>query len=323
MRKVMISGEFNIENVENSKGVQSAQQYVMPKRAQERLDALKAAGIDTSNLFAVGEQMVVRMKDGVPTQVMDDDPIYQSLFNGPTVPDHKLFRRWILAQTFRMLRHDYTKEMQWKGYEYQWRMLEEELRVQAILVKKDFENFEKRNRFFNVGTAITMYFQYLSDLESYISSLKTKKCKGVSYKTIYGRNVFLADINTRILKPVHLAYSKIQAAKAPNDVYLAVKALNKVRVPMHNGTPQIKAWVNAYKAAGAYYSMENLIRFHGMRVHYLDTVLDEKGSLDYLNKVSKTHEGYWLLGMLKNELDLNKISIDKKMAEWKKAKLGK
>ena len=318
MRKVMISGEFNIENVENNKDVQNTQKYVMPKRAQERLDALKAAGIDTSNLFAVGEQMVVRMKDGVPTQVMDDDPIYQSLFNGPTVPDHKLFRRWVLAQTFRMLRHDYTRCMQWKGYEYQWRMLEEELRVQSILFKKDPENFEKRNRFFNMKVVASMYYQYLSDLGSYISSLKMKKCKGVPYKTIYGRNVFVADIDTKIFDPIWAAYRKVVRSNTPNDLYLAVKALNKVRVPMHNWTPQIKAWVNAYKAAGAFYSMENLIRFHGMRVHYLDTVLDEKGSLAYLNEVSKSQEGYWLLGMLKNELKLNNISIDKKMQEWHK-----
>ena len=318
----MISGEFNIENVENSKA-QNTQQQVMPKRAQERLDALKAAGIDTSNLFAVGEQMVVRMKDGVPTQVMDNDPIYQSLFNGPTVPDHKLFRRWVLAQTFRMLRHDYTRCMRWKGYEYQWRMLEDELRVQAILAKKDLVNFEKRNRFFNMGVVISMYHQYLSDLNNYITTLKTKKCKGVPYKTIYGRNVFVADIDARILSPIYLAYSKVSRAKTPNDLYLAVKTLNKVRVPMHNGTPQIKAWVNAYKAAGAYYSMENLIRFHGMRVHHLDTVLDEKGSLAYLNEVSKSQEGYWLLGMLKNELELNKISIDRKLKEWEITKLYK
>ena len=323
MRKVMISGDFNIENVENNSQAQSTQQHFMPKRAQERLDALKAAGIDTSNLFAVGEQMVVRMKDGVPTQVMDNDPIYQSLFNGATIPDHKLFRRWVLAQTFRMLRHDYTKELKWKGYEYQWRMLEEELRVQAILYKKDPENFEKRNRFFSMGVFASMYSQYLLDLNRYISSLKTKKCKGVPYKTIYGRNVFVADIDTKILDPIRAAFCKVTSVKTPDGLYLAVKALNKVRVPMHNGTPQIKAWVNAYKAAGAYYSMENLIRFHGMRVHYLGAVLDEKGSLAYLDKVSKTQEEYWLLGLLKNELKLNNISIDKKMKEWEKAKLSK
>lgn len=318
MRKVMISGEFNIENVENSKNVQ---QHVMPKRAQERLDALKAAGIDTSNLFAVGEQMVVRMKDGVPTQVMDDDPIYQSLFNGPTVPDHKLFRRWVLAQTFRMLRHDYTRSLQWKGYEYQWRMLEEELRVQSILFKKDQENFYKRNRFFNRGVAIDMCKQYCTDLNNYITSLKVKKCKGVPYKTVYGRNVFVDDIYKVIIRPVEC--NAIYTAYTPGDLYLAVKALNKARTPMHNGTPQIKAWVDAYKGAGAFYSMENLIRFHGMRVHHLGAVLDEKGSLAYLDKVSKSHNGYWLLGMLKNELKLNNISIDKKMKEWEIAKLSK
>ena len=318
----MISGEFNIENVENSKA-QNTQKYVMPKRAQERLDALKAAGIDTSNLFAVGEQMVVRMKDGVPTQVMDDDPVYQSLFNGPTVPDHKLFRRWILAQTFRMLRSDYTRSLQWKGYEYQWRMLEEEFRVQAILAKKDPENFEKRNYFFNMEVVVSMYYQYLSDLKNYITTLKTKKCKGVPYKTIYGRNVFVADIDTRIINPICLAYRKVAITKTPNDLYLAVKALNEVRVPMHNGTPQIKAWVDAYKGAGAFYSMENLIRFHGMRLHMCGRVLNEKESLRFLSVERDSHEGYWLLGMLKKELKLNNISIDKKIAEWKKAKLGK
>ena len=312
----MISGDFNIENVENNSQTQSTQQHVMPKRAQERLDALKAAGIDTSNLFAVGEQMVVRMKDGVPTQVMDDDPIYQSLFNGPTVPDHKLFRRWVLAQTFRMLRNNYTKELQWKGYEYQWRMLEEELRVQAILAKKDPENFEKRNRFFNKNVVLVMCDQYTEDLRAYIGALKTKLCKGVPYKTVYGKDIFVTDIPSKVLIPVRNVTNDVKYTKTPFELYEAVRRLNKVRTPMHNGTPQIKAWVNAYKAAGAYYSMENLIRFHGMRLHIAGREFSEKESLKYLDSLSKPQEGYWLMGMLKAELDENHISIEKKMKEW-------
>ena len=27
-------------------------------------------------------------------------------------------------------------------------------------------------------------------------------------------------------------------------------------------TPQCKAWIDAYKGAGAFYTMQNLIRFH-------------------------------------------------------------
>lgn len=314
----MISGEFNIENVENSES-KSTVKNVMPKRAQERLAALKAAGIDTSNLFAMGEQMIVRVENGVPTQVEDDDPIYKGIFDGKTIPDHKLFRRWVLAQTFRMLRNDYTKELKRMGYEYQWRMLEEELRVQAILSKKDPENFEKRNRFFNKNVVLVMYHDYMDALSAYVACLKTKKCKGVPYKTIYGRNIFVADIAAKVFSPIHDAYySYVSNALTPKALYEAVRKLNKVRVPMHSDMPQIKAWVDAYKGAGAYYSMENLIRFHGMRLHSAGRELSEKESLKRLDTLSKTQEGYWLMGMLKAELEENHISIDKKMKEWRK-----
>lgn len=312
----MISGEFDINELANSS--KSAVKNVMPKRAQERLAALKAAGIDTSNLFAMGEQMIVRVENGVPTEVQDDDPIYKGIFGGKTIPDHKLFRRWILAQTFRMLRNDYTRQLTWKGYEYQWRMLEEELRVQAILARKDPENFEKRNRFFNKAVVIEMYRQYKQDLETYIDSLKTKKCKGVPYKTIYGRNIFVADINAKVFSPIWDAFFFINRAHTPEALYEAVRKLNKVRIPMHNGTRQIKEWVDAYKAAGAYYSMENLIRFHGMRLHIAGRELSERESLKRLDSLSKTQQGYWLLGMLKAELKDNGISIDKKLKEWRK-----
>lgn len=313
----MISGEFNIENVENSESKNTVKN-VMPKRAQERLAALKAAGIDTSNLFAMGEQMIVRVKDGVPTQVEDDDPIYKGIFDGKTIPDHKLFRRWVLAQTFRMLRNDYTKELKRKGHEYQWRMLEEELRVQAILAKKDPENFEKRNRFFNKRVVLVMYHDYMDALNIYIGSLKTKKCKGVPYKTIYGRNIFKADIAAKVITPLTDACFCISNTRTPEALYEAVRKLNKVRVPMHSDMPQIEAWVDAYKGAGAYYSMENLIRFHGMRLHVAGRELSEKESLKRLDTLSKTQEGYWLMGMLKSELGKNNISIDKKLKEWRK-----
>lgn len=314
----MISGEFDIENVENSES-KSTVKNVMPKRAQERLAALKAAGIDTSNLFAMGEQMIVRVENGVPTQVEDDDPIYKGIFDGKTIPDHKLFRRWVLAQTFRMLRNDYTKELKWMGYEYQWRMLEEELRVQAILAKKDPENFEKRNRFFNKRVVLVMCHEYMDALNIYIDSLKTKKCKGIPYKTVYGRNIFEANITTKVFSPIRNAYYLyVSDAYTPATLYEAVRKFNKVRVPMHSDMPQIKAWVDAYKAAGAYYSMENLIRFHGMRLHVAGRELSEKESLKYLDTLSKTQEGYWLMGMLKSELGKNNISIDKKLKEWRK-----
>ena len=316
MRQVMISGNFNIDELKQDNNVKVVKK--MPKRAQERLDALKAAGVDTKDMFAVGEQMIVRLVGGVPKEVKDDDPVYQSILGSKTIPDHKLFRRWVLAQTFRMLRYGYTRSLHAKGYEYQWRMLEEEMRVQAILAGKDPENFEKRNRFFNFYVVKDMLTQYEKDLHKYVDDLKVKHCKGMPYKTIRGKNYFVADLDKKVFGKV--ADAEWYSAFAPDKLYQWVKVINKRRTPMHADTPQIKVWVDAYKRAGAYYSMENLIRFHGMRLHIRNKVLDEKASLSYIDHVSKLLEGYQMLGLLKKELELNGISIEKKMQEWKQNK---
>ena len=279
-----------------------------------------AAGVDTKDMFAVGEQMIVRLVGGVPKEVKDDDPIYQSILGSKTIPDHKLFRRWVLAQTFRMLRDGYTRDLHAKGYEYQWRMLEEEMRVQAILAVKDPENFEKRNRFFNHDVVRGMLDQYLRDLRKYVDGLEVKHCKGVQYKTIRGKHYFVADLDKKVFGRVAEVWWHSDLAETPEKLYRWVKLINERRTPLHADTPQIKVWVDAYKRAGAYYSMENLIRFHGMRLHIDGKVLSEKASLDYLDIASQQLKGYQLLGLLKKELELNGISIEKKMQEWKQNK---
>ena len=121
----------------------------LPNKAEDRLEALKKAGIDTSNLFAMrgasGEGMLVRLINGVPQMVEDSDPIYRAIIAAGTIPDRRLFRRWVMSQMFHMLTYKgyhadgYTAALHAKGYEYQWSMLIEELRVQMKLVKNDTE----------------------------------------------------------------------------------------------------------------------------------------------------------------------------------------
>ena len=64
----MISGEFTINEVANANG--AGQQKPSKKSAQARIEALKAAAVDVSNYFPMGEEMIVRVKDGVPTTTL-------------------------------------------------------------------------------------------------------------------------------------------------------------------------------------------------------------------------------------------------------------
>lgn len=317
-RNVMISGEFTLSDMQQVSNTSNA--AVTPtKKALERIEALKKAGIDTSSYYAINNDMVIRVEDGKPNLVGDDDPVWKAIKESGVVPDRRLFRRWVLSQMFHMLSSDFTKRMKWKGYEYTWRMTEEELRVQAKLYGHDNENYTLRNRFFNHDVVVDMATDYYSDLQCYIDNLKTRKCKGVPYKRIYGKDIFETDLFRKVYTPVLRGMRNIKSAKTPKELYKAVHKFNADRIPMHGDMKQSPAWVDAYKGAGAYFSMQNLIRFHGMKLRKSGIIFCKgEKAIDLLNDLASQKKGWELLGILKEALRYNNIDINKKMEEWSK-----
>lgn len=310
---------------------------VTPKtnKAEDRLAALKAAGVDTSNLFAMrsasGEGMIVRLENGVPTVVAEDDPVFLLIENNGTIPNCKLFRRHITAQTLRMLserdwrtkqRKGFTQALHDLGYEYSWKMFVEELRVQAILFSKDKENFYLRNRWFNTTVAELMAKDYIHELEAHIKSLPEKHCKGIPYKRIAGRNIFESDIRSKIVWPLESASHSIKHAKNPDELYKAVRNFDHLRIRLPWETKQSPAWVDAYKGCGAYFTMKNLIMFSGLKIKAGGVTYNKAASLDILERraVDYTGEGWRLHAMMKKFLDDNNLDPEKKLAEWRRNK---
>ena len=85
----------------------------------------------------------------------------------------------------------------------------------------------------------------------------------------------------------------------------------------------ITLWLHfANKGAGAFFTMQNLIRFHGCTaVNDKGRRLDKYHSLAFLSSKSEAYKnggGWHLLAVLKKMLDDNNIDIEKKMAEWRK-----
>lgn len=134
-RNLIISGEFTMTEVANADTQAQSQNTTAPKAksAATRIAALKAAGVDVSNYFPMGEEMVVKVVDGVPVQVTDDDPVFASIAGGGHIRNYTLYRRWVMSQMFHMLDRmerqnvSFNALLQDKGYAYQWRMLEKEL----------------------------------------------------------------------------------------------------------------------------------------------------------------------------------------------------
>lgn len=306
------------------------------KSAKDRLEALREAGVDVSNMFAMqganGGEHIACSKDGKLTIMDDNDPIFQQIRMGGTVPNRRLFRRWVMAQMFYMMtrRHYHTKHLMSVtevihrlGYEYQWKMLINELNAQAHMEQhKDIENLCDRKRWFNEIVAYEMAIDYINKLEERIKNLPSKNCKGVPYKTIAGRNIFVEDIHSKVLHPLHIYAARIRTAHTASKLYDAVVNFWNLRVKMPWETPQCSVWIDAYKGSGAYFTLQNMIRFHHCfviddcgRKLYKDNALQfiQGKAITYCNG-----EGWRMMGVLKKCLQDNDINLEQKIASWRK-----
>lgn len=347
---VTITGE-NIKVVANNVEVNAACAGKKTK-AQMRLEALKAAGVDTSKYFPLGDDKLIKIENGAAVPVdMDDatiDAVGKQIVEGGYVSNWKLFRRWVMSQMFHMLRDmekdgkSFNEVLQHKGYEYQWRMLENELYAQMKMCDhKDYENVKARNRWFNGVVAHDMAIDYISKLRSYIddkciytvkedkdgNKKKTYKhtCKGNPYVRLQNEDIFVADLEKKVYAPLGNLARKMYDSNTYKEVYDAVHEFNKNRKHLSWDTKQSDAFINAYKGSGSYYTMRNLIMFHGARFWKNGRKMSEANSLKELESKAKLYdeEGWRMLGVLKQLIIENDIDIQGKINEWHKAKVEK
>ena len=318
-------------------------------KAQMRLEALKAAGVDVSKYFPLGDDQLIKIENGAAVPVdMDDatiDEVGKQIVEGGYVSNWKLFRRWVMSQMFHMLRdmdkngRTFNEVLQHKGYEYQWRMLENELYAQMKMAAHgDHENAGARNRWFGGFVAADMAYDYIKKLRKYVDNnliYKVKKdahgnvkkaykhtCKGNPYVRLQNEDIFVADLEKKVYAPLGNLARKMYDSNTYKEVYDAVHEFNKKRKHLAWDTKQADAFITAYKGSGSYYTMRNLIMFHGARFMKNGRKMSETDSLKELESKANLYdeEGWRMLGVLKQLIKDNNISVQGKILEWKIAK---
>ena len=307
----------------------------LPSKAADRIEALRAAGVDVSGFFAMtganGGESVAAMKDGMLTIVTDDDPIYDCIIKGGDVYNAKLARRWVMAQMFHMLaRETYsrwgsrersaTDQIRAKGYDYMWRQMEDELYAQYKMAKNgDAENFADRNRWFNKDVVLAMLDDYRYQLHLHVKRLAVHKCKGVPYKNVCGENVFVSDIEHKVFAPIYKMMDKVRKCDKPYLLWVYVQQFNRTLRKQRGWNPkQCLEWIDSYKGAGAFFTMQNMIRYHRCHIAGMNKQASYKALVGKAEEYK--YEGWRLLGMLRKFLEDNGIDINAKMAEWSKRK---
>lgn len=305
---------------------------------KERMEKLNKAGIDTSKYFTLnvnegipaGSKIhIVIDKDGnyIPEVVKENDVILNQIIEDGYVRNTKLFRRFVMAQMFHMLNYksyngeysgynEYLKRNY--SYEYTLQMMTEEIHVLSKLEVRDIESFNERKHFFNKEVVIAVMEDYLEKLKKHIKDMPDRNCKGIPYKRINGRDIFNEDICKKIYDPVKSYIGSVKYARNYKQIYEVLVQFMRNHIKLHHATPKSKMWIDAYKGAGAFYTLKNLVMFHdcGIKVDKFD-VRYGMSAVAFLNAKLDEYkgEGWRMFALMKKVIADNSFDFKVRMAE--------
>lgn len=303
----------------------------------ERMEALNKAGIDTGKYFTLNVNesipagakihIVIDENGNYVPQVVNEDVIANQIIEDGYVRNTKLHRRFVMAQMFHMLNYvSYDgKESGYNAclknmysYQYTLNMMLEEVRVLGKLGKRDRESFEERSHFFTKNVVAEVLYDYLDKLKKYVDTLPIKHCKGVPYVRVKGTNIFVDDLEKKLYGPIRRQINKIASATTSYDqMYNLMTWLTRDMVKLPYNTPKSKAWIDAYKGEGAYYTLKNLVMFHDCAIEYKYETYRRDTAMQQLKYKLEDYkgEGWRMFAFMKKVIADNHFDFNKRMGE--------
>lgn len=226
-------------------------------KKNDRLKALEDAGINLSKL-----QTLMQSNSDLKDIFESDDPVIAELGKGGFINNPELFRRWICAQTFRLLKDSrgWTAAVR-KTYDtkYVYNQSKRELKLLCHLKEKcpndirfQFFTLEDLKTIFEELMDFNKWYWYRSDDERR-TNIKHRIITSLTYKELLG---------------------VVESTTWKFD---------------WNCTFKPKAWLNCFKGAGAYYTLQNIIRTHGL---VIPKCKDMNESLKFVDDVFKSIIAY-------------------------------
>lgn len=304
----------------------------------ERMNRLNNAGIDTSKYFNI--ELPKGLRAGSTISVVINEKGEPVVMNAPTkdaianqiiedgyVRNTKLHRRFVMAQMFQMLNYvsydgresGFNAALNHYGYDYQFKMMLEEVKVLSKLEVRDAETFDERATFFTREVVAKTCLDYIDELKRHIENSKTYKCKGIPYKKVRGVNIFCAALNKKVYNPMVIECNKIKYASNYAVMYAALRRFNGKMIRLPYNTPKSKVWIDAYKGEGAYYTLKNLIMFHNCGVGdcYGIRFIYDSEAINELNMRRKEYqgEGWRMFALMKKVIKDNNFDFNRRMSE--------
>lgn len=227
-------------------------------KMNDRMKAFKDAGIDITKLQSLMQT------DANIKEIFSDpnDKVLEEIGKGGFIRNPELFRRWICAQTFALLKdpHGWTYAVR-KRYDtkYVYNQTKRELKLLCHLKEKCPNDI--RFQFFTLEDLKTIFEELMDFNKWYWYRSDDERRKNIKHRII-----------------TSLTYKEL----------LGVVESTTWKFDW-NCTFKPKAWLNCFKGAGAYYTLQNIIRTHGL---VIPKCKDMNESLKFVDDVFKSIIAY-------------------------------
>lgn len=326
---------FNVKNahvIGENDNLGTIELTAKDKKRNDRIEKMKSLGLDLSGMMSLGNTDWVDPLFDILNKNNVLDETEQKIVDAGYIPSKSLYPRWILSQTFHAFRHngDFNKWLYRKGYMYSIKFLESELKKMALMQKHgDKDSLTIHRQFFDYYVVIDVIKGYINQLSKKCDSAKLHHKNGKYYINIHGMRVERHDVDKLVLQPYKDILRELNFTDVRTDAQRLYDVYKKFmeRAYIEKDFKMAPDFVDAYKGLGAYYSIFNLVNFHGCFIcpDCKEEKLYKQDAMEYLDNlmINECAPGWVLHGLLKKIMKQNSIDIEAKFAEWRESKTNK
>lgn len=212
------------------------------------------------------------------------EAVIDEIQKGGYVNNNHLYRRFVMAQTFRMMNYKgygwredgYNAALRNFSYEYQFKTVLDELNVLKHMEADCDSELKMREIFYGTsGVCSELMRDYIYKVGKEIENEKVRHCKGRGYKRLRGYgDVYLTDLSTKVFNPLNKEFDVMKALEKETtcDKYKRMyecmeRFVRAKRMRFANRCSLCNMWKETFKGVGGYYTLQNMIRFHGVDLH--------------------------------------------------------
>lgn len=351
-----------------------------PKQTKEQKQAemLKQAGIDITNFFmfyslqnnfSEGDDHLDQNGQGYDSSAQQEkegdssaqngqgydylvqqseeyDSLAQQIKKDGFISNNSLFRRWVMAQMFRMIRYETTLEEFMDGkngfntylkvnynYDYQFSVIHKELETLNKFLNRgslSSQEFNLRRLFFTQQVIYDTCCHYAKHLKRQLKKVVCEDYPDDAFYYYQGEYVRAYQFRERILNAVKISLTRMENFSKKdsfhefyNEFYLfTINFVNRYK--LDNKTPKCDSWITAYKSAGAFYTLANLILSHGWFIYISNKPVYGEQAMSYVigllyqysreNKMWKMF--YFLIEVIRENYDTQFKNKETRMGVW-------